>query len=86
MSPGSRERHLRAHQERLSKYAAASGKGKKRPRTKSEAEALHRETVSILHKAMAVLQLATVAQFGCGAKERFSSNTLKQTQKGNHYG
>ena len=67
-------------------FSASDRAKRRRPRTKSESEALRRETASVLHKAMAVLQMASVAQFGCGAKERFSSNTLKQTNKGNHYG
>jgi hypothetical protein len=32
-----------------------------------------------------VLQLTTLAQFGCGT-EHFYKNTLKNTPKGNHYG
>ena len=70
--------------------------GKKQPhhhrrkRTQSEQEEIHNRTVNILQKAMAVLQLTAVSQFGCGgglgSKEQFYKNTLKQTPKGNHYG
>lgn len=64
------------HRARIAKF---------RSRTKSEQEEIRQQTVSILQKAMAVLQLTTISQFGCGS-EQFSKNTLKQTTKGNHYG
>ena len=54
-------------------------------RSKSEQDKIHQQTVSILQRAMAVLQLTTLAQFGCGT-EHFYKNTLKNTPKGNHYG
>ena len=57
-----------------------------RKRTKSEQEQLRRQTESILEKAMAVLQLTTLAQFGCGGEQAFYKNSLKNTPKGNHYG
>ncbi|TRY70760.1 hypothetical protein TCAL_04878 [Tigriopus californicus] len=64
------------HRARIAKF---------RSRTKSEQEEIRQQTVSILQKAMAVLQLTTISQFGCGA-EQFSKNTLKRTTKGKHYG
>ena len=57
-----------------------------RKRTKSEQEQLRQQTESILEKAMAVLQLTTLAQFGCGGEQAFYKNSLKNTPKGNHYG
>ena len=57
-----------------------------RKRTKSEHEQIRRQTESILEKAMAVLQLTTLAQFGCGGEQAFYKNSLKNTPKGNHYG
>ena len=57
-----------------------------RKRTKSEQEKIRQETESILEKAMAVLQLTTLAQFGCGGEQAFYKNSLKNTPKGNHYG
>ena len=57
-----------------------------RKRTKSEHEQIRKQTESILEKAMAVLQLTTLAQFGCGGEQAFYKNSLKNTPKGNHYG
>ena len=57
-----------------------------RKRTKSEQEEIRKQTQSILEKAMAVLQLTTLAQFGCGGEQAFYKNSLKNTPKGNHYG
>ena len=57
-----------------------------RKRTKSEQEQIRQQTESILEKAMAVLQLTTLAQFGCGGEQAFYKNSLKNTPKGNHYG
>ena len=49
-------------------------------------EAAATDRQSILEKAMAVLQLTTLAQFGCGGEQAFYKNSLKNTPKGNHYG
>ena len=52
-------------------------------------EELNKQTENILQKTVAVLQLAAVSQFGCGARvvgDGFAKNTLKRTPKGNHYG
>ena len=37
---------------------------------------------------MTLLQLTTIAQFGCGSSQQrqFYKNTLKATPKGNHFG
>jgi hypothetical protein len=56
-----------------------------RTRTASEQEEIRKQTASILQKALAVLQLTALAQFGCGS-EHFHKNSLKKTTKGNHYG
>ena len=57
-----------------------------RKRTKSEQEEIRKQTEGILEKAMALLQLTTLAQFGCGGEQAFYKNSLKNTPKGNHYG
>ncbi len=61
-----------------------------RVRTRSDQDELRRKTENILQKALAVLQLTAVSQFGCGAGsgggDGFYKNTLKKTPKGNHYG
>ena len=74
------------------KHASPSKSGKGpaastrfRSRTKSEQEEIRKQTVGILERAMAVLQLTTIAQFGCGG-DQFYKNKLKNTQKGNHFG
>lgn len=58
-------------------------------RRMKQQEELNKQTENILQKTVAVLQLAAVSQFGCGARvvgDGFAKNTLKRTPKGNHYG
>ena len=41
----------------------------------------------MMKRALTLLQLMTLTQFGCGAhSHRFSSNELKKTPRGNHWG
>ncbi|CAM1306729.1 RUNDC1 (predicted) [Pycnogonum litorale] len=42
-------------------------------------------TMAIMRKALAVLQIFSVSHFGCNA-DKFHRNLLKKTSKGNHYG
>lgn len=82
---------------RCAKHSDATRKSAKRAaaaksfssRRMKQQEELNKQTESILQKTVAVLQLAAVSQFGCGARvvgDGFSKNTLKRTPKGNHYG
>ena len=48
---------------------------------------VHEETSSLMKRALTLLQLMTLTQFGCGGhSHRFSSNELKKTPRGNHWG
>ncbi|XP_043247615.1 RUN domain-containing protein 1-like isoform X2 [Amphibalanus amphitrite] len=48
---------------------------------------VHEETSSMMRRALTLLQLMTLTQFGCGGhSHRFSSNELKKTPRGNHWG
>ncbi len=42
----------------------------------------------MIKRALTLLQMFTIAQFGCGGPvgDQFESNTLKKTSKGNHWG
>lgn len=39
----------------------------------------------MMQKALTLLQLVTLTQFGCGG-HHFQSNELKKTPRGNHWG
>lgn len=41
---------------------------------------------SIIQKAGTLLQIFALTQMGCGARSQFEKNTLKTTNKGNHWG
>ena len=55
-------------------------------------EEIRKRSATLIEKAMTLLQLTAIAQFGCGSQERaaasaqFYKNTLKKTSKGNHFG
>ncbi|XP_043196513.1 RUN domain-containing protein 1-like isoform X4 [Amphibalanus amphitrite] len=50
-------------------------------------QSVHEETSSMMRRALTLLQLMTLTQFGCGGhSHRFSSNELKKTPRGNHWG
>lgn len=46
---------------------------------------LHHQTMSIMKKALAILQIFAISQLGCGGRE-FQRNLMKRTAKGNHWG
>ncbi|GAB6018509.1 hypothetical protein CHUAL_000207 [Chamberlinius hualienensis] len=47
---------------------------------------VHRRTMSVVKRAITLLQMFIVTQFGCGIKTRFQQNLMKQTVGGNHWG
>lgn len=53
-------------------------------RNRNEDE-IRAETINMMKKAAALLQIFDVAQFGCG-NEHFKKNALKKTMKANHWG
>ncbi|XP_064599758.1 RUN domain-containing protein 1-like [Liolophura sinensis] len=51
----------------------------------NESGSLHHQTMSIMKKALAILQIFAISQLGCGGRE-FQRNLMKRTAKGNHWG
>ncbi|XP_064634006.1 RUN domain-containing protein 1-like isoform X4 [Lineus longissimus] len=43
------------------------------------------QTLTIMKRALTILQIFAISQFGCGGQE-FQRNLMKRTTKGNHYG
>ncbi|KAJ8888628.1 hypothetical protein PR048_008120 [Dryococelus australis] len=62
-----------------------SGTGLKPTLTRDSREEIRKETVNIMRKASALLQMFAAAQFGCGA-DHFQKNLLKRTGRGRHWG
>jgi hypothetical protein len=59
---------------------------KRRSRSVDQQEEIRQRTVSILERALAVLQLTAMAQCGGSRSSRFYKNAMKRTTQANHYG
>lgn len=55
-------------------------------RQTGDGETLTDKAAGVLEKASSILNMFAVTQLGCGAPNRFQKNTLKRTNKGNHWG
>ncbi|CAH1787378.1 unnamed protein product [Owenia fusiformis] len=48
-------------------------------------ESTQKQALGIMKRALTILQIFAISQFGCGGRE-FQKNLLKRTPKGNHWG
>uniref|UniRef100_T1J021 RUN domain-containing protein n=1 Tax=Strigamia maritima TaxID=126957 RepID=T1J021_STRMM len=60
-------------------------RSRKRGGKGSSENEIHTRTVNIMKRALALLQIFAITQFGCGS-EHFHKNTLKRTARANHWG
>lgn len=64
------------------KHQRRRTRAKERQTTEEE----RRKRDKVIQRMITLLQMFAVVQFGCGNREVFKSNTMKQTTKGNHWG
>ncbi|XP_074660272.1 RUN domain-containing protein 1-like [Tubulanus polymorphus] len=65
--------------------ASSNSRGPRFTARRDEHKKVRDRTMSIVRRALAVLQIFAISQFGCAGQD-FQKNLMKRTTKGNHYG